>query len=398
MFDKLKKNKSTMMLLFLGVFSFSAGLYNNYRQLWLAENGLSTLSISKVIMVAYVVTALALLYFSLKIPTKKLKLGVLVSCILKMITSALLICLNGSGHYFWIKFLMFFNIAFGEIILSSVYPLMLNIKKSDELYTKRESVESIADKIGFFLVSFLLGRTIGNFMFDYNKCLFLSTVFLFISFIILLFVDVEGKDSKSVTLKESFVYFGKNSAIYLYLFVIFIGSMAWASILGLKMLTLTDTIGLSSKVASYLILGFGILTNILAVLIVKYFKFKNDYVNILFKYGLRVLFYVAIFLTNSKLVLLVTIIYLLITDVTYGFVFSGYFMNNMKEKYILVFSVLKYCITLVGDGIGTYLCGLTFDLDVRFTGLVATILGLTTYMCANLLVSKKKKGIFEEQK
>lgn len=394
MLDRLKKNKSAMMLTFLAAFSFSAGLFNNYRQLWLADNGLTTFSISKIIMVSYVVTALALLYFSLKVSTKKLKFGVLLCCILKMVTSAVLICLNGSNQHFLIKFLMFFNIAFGEVILSSIYPLMLNIKKSDELYTKRESVESIADKLGFFLVSFLLGRTIGSFVFDYNICLFLSTFFLFIAFITLLFVDIEGKESKNVTLKESFKYFGKNKSIYLYLFVIFIGSMAWASILGLKMLTLTDTLGLSSKVASYMILGFGILSNVLAMLIVKYFKFKNDYINIFFKYGARVLFYLAIFITNSKLVLLISIVYLLITDVMYGFVFSGFFMNNMEEKYILVFSVFKYCISLIGDGIGTYLCGLTFDMDIRYTGLVAVILGLVTYISSNILVGKKRKGIF----
>lgn len=389
--NKFRNDKSLMILMFLGIYSFSTGLFSNYQVLWLQDNGLSTISISRVIMIAYIVTAFSLLFFSLKVPPKKLKFGILIACITKMVISTLLICLNGSNLQFWIKFLMFFNIAFGEIILSSIYPLMLNIKKSDVAYTKRESVESVADKLGLFFASFLLGVTIGKFTIDYNICLLFSVIFLFIAFLVLMFVDVEGKGTKNVTLRESLTYFNNNKILYLYLFVIFIGSAAWASILGLKMLSLTETIGLSSKFSSYLVLGLGILTNILAILIVKYLKFKNDYTNIFFKYGLRCVFYVTLFITNSNTVLLVTIIYLLLTDVTYSFVFSGYFMNNMDERYILVFSVFKYCITLIGDGLGTFICGLVFNLDVRYMGLTAAILGIATYMSANILVSKKKK-------
>lgn len=385
------ENKGTMLLIFLAFFSFSAGLFNNYRVLWLSENGLSTISIGRVVLVANVVTALALLFFSLKVPTKRLKNGVTLAVLFKMITSTLLVCLNGSGMHFLIKFLMFFNIAFGEIVLSSIYPLMLTMQKDDVIYTKREAIESIADKLGLFLVSFLLGRSLGSMIFDYNKSLFASIVFQFLAFMVILRIDVSGASSKTVSLKETLKYLGNNKEFYMYLFLNFIASMTWASILGLKMLTLTSTIGMSSKAASYMVLGFGILTNILALLIVKFLKFKNDYINIFFKYGLRLIFYAAIFITNSKDALLITFIYLLITDITYSFVLGGYFMNSMDERYILLYSVLKYCTSLIGDGIGVFLCGVTFDLEIKYIGLVALILGTITYVLSNILVSKKIK-------
>lgn len=394
---KIKENKSLLMLIFLGIFSFSTGLFSNYRELWLDSNGLSTLSISKIITFSSVVTTMALLFFSLKVSTKKLKNGVLVSIIMKMIASTVLLCLNNTQYTFWIKFFMFFNIAFDEIILSSVYPLILSIKKSDEIYTKREVVESITGKLGFFIVSFLLGRTFGNFTIDYNKCLLLSIIFSFLSFVALLNIDIEGKEAKTVSLKETLKYLNYNKNLYLYLFVSFSGSIAWASILGLKMLTLTDIIGLSTKMASYLILTLGIITNILAILIVKYLKFKNDYINIFFKYGFRVILYFLVFFTNSKTILLITIVYLLLSDMTYSFVFNGYFINNMEEKYTLIFNVLKYSVSLFGNGIGAYICGLTFNLSIRYIGLATGVVGLITYVSSNMLVKEKQKMIARQE-
>lgn len=38
---KLVSNRSLMLLLFLGFFDFSVGLFDNYRELWLSANSIS---------------------------------------------------------------------------------------------------------------------------------------------------------------------------------------------------------------------------------------------------------------------------------------------------------------------------------------------------------------------
>lgn len=386
---KIFKNQSTKLLVFLAIFSFSISLFDNYRELWLKANEIPTISISKVITIASIVTALCLFFFSLKVPPKRLKNGVTVTILLKLITSTLLILFDGTGKDFFIKIVTFFDIAFIKIIASSIYPLMLNFQKSDELYTKREVVESLANKFGLFLASYLLGKCVGSLVIDYNKCLLLSVIFTFISFVIILSIKIDGKGDKVANLKESFQYFNKNSIIYLFLIMSFFSSMTWSSLLGLKMLSLTETIGLSAKNASYLVLVTGILTNVLAMLIVKYLKFKNDYLNILFKFGLRLIFYLLIVLLDSPIALLVAFVYLLLTDVTYNFVFSGFIINTLDEKYVLIYNVVKYSISLIANGIGAFICGLTFNLEIKYIGLTTLILGIITYVLSNILVHKK---------
>jgi len=395
MIEKFKKNKSLMVLLFLAVFSFSYGLFDNYRVLWLDQNGLSTSSISRVITFASVVTALALMFFSLKVSTKKLKYGVLVSLIMMMITSTFLLCLNGSEEYFLIKFLTFFNIAFGKLVFSSVYPLIMNIEKNDEIYTKKSVVDSVADKLGFFLVSFMLGKSIGSIVFDLNTCLLLSIIMNFIAFLVLLKIDVNGKEEKCVTVSESIKYLNKNKILYLYLVVNIFSNATFMSILGLRMLTLTEINGLSTKAASYLVLVCGILTNILSILIVKYFKSKNDYINLFFKFGFRLILFCVTYITNSPLALLITIVGLLLSDATYGFMLGGYFLNHIEEKFVLIYSVFTHITTLLGNGLGTYICGITFDMDVKYIGLAALSIGSIMYIIVNILIYKKRQGVFE---
>ena len=155
------------------------------------------------------------------------------------------------------------------------------------------------------------------------------------------------------------------------------------------MLTLTETIGLTTKTASYLVLFTGIITNVLAILIVKFLKFKNDYMNVFFKYGIRLVFYLLIFIIDSPIILLISFVYLLITDITYNFIFSGYVINNIDEDYTLIYNVVKYCTTLVANGIGTFICGVTFNMSIKYVGLVAFLLGTITYILANVLIMKR---------
>lgn len=390
MIKNLKENKSFLLLLFLGLYSFAIGLFSNYKELWMAQNGLNTLSISRIITISSIITALILLFFSLRVSTNKLKNGVLISLILKMCTSTILICLNNSKYLFLIKFIMFFDIAFTELILSSIYPLIMSVKRSEEIYVKREVVESLGGKLSFFIISLMLGRTFGNLFINYNICLLFSVIVLFLSFTVLMEIKIEdNKEEKYSNICGLVKYLNQNKKIYLYLFLCFMGGMTWSSILGIKMLTLTEKIGLSTKSASYFILIMGVITNILAILIVKYLKFKNDYINAFFKYGIRVVLYLLMFITNSKTIFFYTIGYLLLTDLTYNFVFNAHFINNMKEEYTLLFTVIKYCISLMGNGIGTFICGLIFNLSISKIGFIMTILGLATYVIANILLKVK---------
>lgn len=388
--QKLKENKSFCLLFFLALFGFSIGLFDNYRELWMSTNGLSTTTISHVISISYIVTVFVLFYFTIRVSTNKLKWGICITLALNMITGATLICLNGTQNAFLIKFLMFFNIAFSQLILASVYPLMMNISKNDVLYTKKSFIESLFSKLGFLLVAVLLGKTIFHTIVDYNICLLLSVIFNFLAFVVLMIVPLENDNDEKFDMKKTMQYFNSNKVLYFFLFVNFLGDMIWGAILGMPMLLLTDNLGFSSNFASFLILGLGICSNILSMLVVKYLRFKNDHHNLIIKYGIRAILYVMVFITNSKLVLLGALVYLFLTDCIYNFIFGSFFINNIEEKYSLFLTTLKYCSSLLGKAIGTFFCGLVFHLDLRYFVIPALVISIIHYIFATILIEKRE--------
>ena len=215
--QKLKDNKSFCLLFFLALFGFSIGVFDNYRELWMSANYLSTATISHVISVSCIVTVFVLFYFTIRVSTSKLKWGICVALVLNMITGTLLICLNDSGNLFFIKFLMFFNIAFNQLILASVYPLMMNISKNDVLYTKKSFIESLFSKLGFLFVATLLGKTIFHIFINYNTCLLFSIVFNFLAFLVLITLQIECKSTENFNMQRTVDYFNSNKILYFFL-------------------------------------------------------------------------------------------------------------------------------------------------------------------------------------
>lgn len=388
---KILSDANFHLLFFLALFGFSIGCFDNYRELWMSSNGLTTLAISNVISISYIVTVLVLFYFTIRVSFHKLKVGMSFVLVLNMMTEAILVCLNQSNHLFFIKFLMFFNIAFSQIIIASVYPLMMNISKSDDLYTKKDFVEFFFSKLGFLLVAILLGKTFFNQTFDYNTCLLLSVIFNFIAFLVLLNVKLTNKKTSIFNLKESLHYFNHHKIIYYFLFTNFLSEVIYSAILGMPLLLLTKNLNMSSNIASYLILGLGIVSSFLSLIIVKYLRFKNDNYNLFFKYGIRVFLYFLLFITNNVWLLWIIIIYILITNKPYSFIFSGYFTNNIQEKYALFLTNLKYCTTLLGNALGTLICGLVFNLNYRVFIFPTLLVSIIHYIIALDLIKKREK-------
>ncbi|MCM1052637.1 MAG: hypothetical protein NC483_01480 [Ruminococcus sp.] len=387
---KILNNKSLLLLIFLGIFGFSIGLFDNYRDLWMNSNGISTISISKIISVSYLVTVLVLLYFTIRVPSNKLKDGILVSLVLVMVTGTVLVCLNNTSYAFLIKFLMFFNIAFNQVVLSSIYPLIMNISKNDLVYTKKDVVESLASKLGFLIVSILIGKKIGSIIIDYNICLLLSIVFTFLAFVILINIDIKFKNNNRVDVSKTLKYFNNNKVLYFYLITNLMGSIVYSIILGMPMMRLTTGMGFLPNKASFIVLGCGILANVLALIVVKYLNFKNDHINIFFKYGIRIVLYLLVFLTGNRTLYLVLFIWLLLSDTSYGFIFSAYFINNINDNYTMFLVVLKYISALIGNAVGVFICGLVFNMNISYLVMPALILGIIHYIMASILVNKKK--------
>ncbi len=390
------KNQEKLLYLFLSFFSISVGVFSRYRDLWLASNNLTTSTIANITSIASVITILVFLFFTIKVPYNKLKTGVTITLILKMLTGTFLICLNDTGYLFLIKFVMFFDIAFNQVILSSIYPLMISINKSDEAYTKKTTIEEISNKVGFLIATILIGKYIASFLFDYNMCLLTSVIFIFLSFLVLLILNDGAKNKKDANnnfnLKKAFKYFQTHKIFYLFFITDCMSSIIWSSILGLPLLTLTENLHLKTQTASFIILFLGIVSNLLAMKVVKKWHFQNDQINLVFKYGLRLILYLLVFLTGSRVLLLVTIIYLLILDQPFSYLFGSYFINKPPKEYSFFITVCKYSTSLLGDAIGIFICGLIFNLNIKYLTLPALIIGIIHYLLLVILFIKRENA------
>jgi hypothetical protein len=390
------QDKCFLILFFLALYGFSIGLFDNYRELWMSANGLDTSSISHVISISYIVTVLILFFFTIKVSLNKLKSGICISLAIKLICEAILICLNNGTNLFLIKFFMFFDVAFSQLIISSIYPLIMNLEKSDILYAKKSFVESTFNKLGFLVAAIILGKVIFNRVIDYNFCLLMSVIFTFLAFLVLMSVSLDVKKREVFNVRNTIKYFQNNKIYYVFLMTNLLTNMIWSSILGMPMLTLTKNLNFSSFNASVMILSLGIMSNFLAMFIIKCFKFKNDYINLFIKYGTRIILYIIVFLTKSEFIYLITIVYLLLTYSTHDFIFNSFFINKIDEAYSLLLTTLVYCSSILGNAFGILLCGMVFDLNVRYLVLPALVISIIHYLVSSFLVSKKKKMLVLE--
>ncbi len=385
-------SKQKLLYLFLILFSLSVGIFSNYREMWLQTNGLTPASISRIVCFANIITVLIFIFFTIKVSYKKLKVGVSFALILKLITSSLLYIINGSGNLFLIKFIMFFDIAFNELILSSIYPLMMSIHKDNEVYTKKKSYEEISNDVGFLLVSLLIGKYFFKHLFSYNSCLLLSICFIFLALMVLLEVTDDNKgNSNSFDIKRAIKYLNEHKIIYLFLLVNFLSSVTWKSVVGMPILSLTTNLGFSLQKASFIFLFLGIISNILAILVVKHLHFKNNHLNMVFKYGIRIILYLLTFITNNKVLLGVTFIYLFVLEMPFDFIIEGYFINKVKSEYSFLMTTLKYITSLLGQALGIYLCGFVFNKSTRIIILPALIFSSIHYLLTTVLLNKRDK-------
>lgn len=78
----------------LAVFSISMGLWENFRQLWLQNNGFSPTDIGNIISVGTLVSVLGIFFAGKYIKLKNLKTFITCSLVLKFINLIILFCIN----------------------------------------------------------------------------------------------------------------------------------------------------------------------------------------------------------------------------------------------------------------------------------------------------------------
>lgn len=371
-FAKIKDENK--ILIVLAFFSISKGLWENFKQLWLQDNNLDVTQISRILSMASLFCVIALIVFSKRLSLGKVKKVLTFSIFMKMVCLIVLYLLNYSGYMILINLFITLDTIFEMIIIISIYPFIVTIKKDDKLYSKRKLVEYLFSDVGILIGGILIGKSIGTILISYNICLLISIFFLILTFITMINIKTRIVENKQITLVQTIKYVSKSKIIRYYFLFYFIGTIAVNTGLGLKMLMLTNIFELSAGNATNYLLVVGLIADLLGIVILRYFTFKDDHMNIIMKFGFRFMLYGIAFITNNMIMCFVAITWSILISTAYENICDAPYINRVENDYQMVFTNIRYMIRLLATSIGLYFAGVTYNFGIRY------MLGLSSFL------------------
>lgn len=362
----MKKLKiQNQILIMLAFFSISVGLWGNFRQLWLQSNKFSVAQISHIISIGTFASIVAIILIGKYVKLNKLKRYIAYSIGFKVINLLFLSFINGKDFSNLIIISIIIDIVLEYIIITSIYPLIINIIKNDKEYSKRQLTEYLFRDVGILIGGFFIGRNILGKLIDYNVCLVIANVFLFISLFVI--AKIDDNIEYPVRKKESILkYIFEKKILILYLIYILVSSVAMSTALGLKMLTLTNYFKFTDSVATNYLLIVGLIADGLGIIALKFLTPKNDYLTLTIKFGIRFLGYVIAFLSNNIFIIFIAMTWSILISTAYENVCDGPYVNSVENEYQLEFTNLRYIIRFLGESIGVFLCGVMYEIGLRY--------------------------------
>ena len=393
MFKKVFSKNENKILLMLAFFSISIGLWNNFRQLWLEDNSYSVSSISNIISFGTLISVIAIAFIGKYVKLNKLKNTLLMVLILKFVNMLILYIFNKSNLISTINILIIIDIVTEYITITSIYPLITILKKNGALYSRRRLTEYLFRDIGILFGGIFIGKSISNFLIDYNACLIISNIFLLISIFIMMTIKLETNNEvikgKSSCLKIVL----KSKIMYLYLIYTLLGTIAMSTALGLKMLTLTNYFNYSDNLATVYLLVIGLLADIFGIIALKYLTPKNDYITITIKFGIRFIWYILAYLSNNLIITLLAISWSIFISTSYENICDAVYINRLENKYQLSFSNMCHIIRFLGESLGVFLCGIMYEMGLRYMFGLSAFFMIFQISLAYYLISLRKKEV-----
>lgn len=383
--DKLNIRLIFIYLIFYGL---AIGIWSEFSQLWLNSLNITISNIGLIIAVASFLAGIIIILI-----TKYIK-GINELFIIKLAFSVNIVILIGMflGYHFTIKWMAItcymLNSIINNLIKLITYPLLSYILKNEKIYSKRKLVEYSATDIGILVSSFLIGKSIGSVVLDYNSLLVLSILFTICANLVVYFIKNTEKfhnDSKG-SLKKIF----KDKILKIYLIYYFIGQIAYSSALGMQLLLILNYTNFSASTGALFIVICCILGDIFGYIALKKLTPKNDYVTILIKFGSRFLVYIIIIIIPIKEILLTAILISLFVSRAYENKTDGIYLNRCSKMEMFTFSNIRFGVGYLGKAIGTLICGFTFNLGLRYVFGIAIIFIFIQITMALFLIKMRK--------
>lgn len=368
----VKISDENILMIVLAFLSFSTGIWTNYRQLWLENVGFNVQDISKILSAALICSSIISFIISIYSTRVKVKNVVLLTTIFKSF-SMLTLLLNKNTYV--IKVCMLICIMCETIFSIAFYPLLSTVNKKESAIKKQALVNYLAKDAGIITCGLLIGVTVGNIVFDYNSCLFISMISSILGCLTLILFDQNKYYNKRniLPLKKALKNLAKSKVNNYFLFTQFIMNISYGMIFGIAMLVLTNYIGFNVSVASVFI----IVCNLIGSIACSLFNNHADYLSVrmstLIKYGSRVLVYSLAFLVPNMFTFIFAYVVAHISARILDDKVNGTYVRRIKTNSQFLFGNIRYFILSLGEGVGTYLAGYMLKISFRSLFLGASI-------------------------
>lgn len=363
---KLSKTRrlERRILIMLAFFSISVGLWENFRQLWLQDNGFIADDVSNIISIGTIVSAVGALLISKFVRMSRLKHFMTITLAVRCVVFVMLAILNHTGLTFLIDIFSILEIFTGSLFLVSIYPLLTLIIKNNSIYSRRKLVEYLFRDIGILIGGIFIGQQMGNFLFDYNACLLLATAFLVVATMIMWRIDLvvtESAPEQRSSIKKTIKAIMKDKIQKPYMVYVFLSECSFAAAMGLKMLMLTDDFGFSAGIATNYMLVVGLIADFLGIMALKYFTPKNDYITITLKFGIRFIIFSLAAIAGNNFLSFIAFTWAILSSTAYENVTDGYYVNAIDNRHQFKYNTVRHVVQYFGVALGTFICGQMFQ-------------------------------------
>lgn len=362
------------ILAMLAFFSTSVGLWENFRQLWLQDNGFTAADVSVMTSIGLALSVVGVIFVGCRLKMRHLK-GFMTAVLgVKLLDLLILRGLDATANFWLMGVCVAIDVITSYLIVASVYPLITIVIKSNEIYSKRKLVEYWFRDIGVLVGGVMLGQTLLGSLIDYNACLMISVIFLSLAILTMSSFKVKPTEKEPPRSDSIVKYVLKSKLQVCYMIYAFLAAMSFAAALGLKMLVLTNYLEFSAGTATNYLLIVGLLSDVVGVLALKYFTPKNDYLTLILKFGIRLLAYIIAIVAEDPFVSMIAITWSILISTAYEDVTDGCYINLVDNRHQLSYSTVKHVMSFAGEAVGMLLCGAMYDLGVGFILGVSSII------------------------
>lgn len=373
------------ILLMLSLFSVAIGLWENFRQLWMGDNGFAVQEVSTLTSIATLVSVAGIIIVGQRLKMAQIKWFMTATLGARLVVFLLLAAADGINNKIVLDTLVTLDVVTGYLVVAGIYPLITTVMKSNQMYSRRKLVEYLFRDVGVLVGGVLIGQQILGSVLNYNSCLLVAAAFQLGAFVVMWRIKVRpiGKEAPN---RGSIFRILKTSRLQrFYLSYSFLAATSFATALGLKMVILTNDFHFSDSAATNYLLLVGLISDVIGIYALKHFTPKNDYVTMTIKFGIRLVAYVIAVIAEDPFISLLAITWSIMISTAYEDVSDGYYINTVDNRQQFQYSTLKQVVSCLGEATGLMLGGLMYGFGISaILGLSAAIMivqmGLAYYL------------------